>query len=169
MNFKNTDIYKSYGDYVLGGCSMQELGNIHTPQSGDGINEEKIMTALTLRIQDAVEDYLEEATESLVENGDDTPTQTALVQLNDLLKSYLGIEINDATVRGISDTIRSSQQYTAWIGRIKQRIEEAKQSTKFNGFATKDSSEVGVSEEEVDSTIAQNSLAEILETLTSYA
>ena len=115
MNFKNTDIYKSYGDYVLGGCSMQELDNIHTPQSGDGISEEKIMTALVIRIEQAVSDYLKSATDALSASGDDSPEQTSLAQLNDLLKSYLGIELNGTGVQDIAETIRSSQQYTAWI------------------------------------------------------
>lgn len=169
MNFKNTDIYKSYGDYVLGGCSMQELDNIKTPQSGDGINEEKIMTALIIRIEQAVSDYLKSSTDALSASGDESPEQTALAQLNDLLKSYLGIELNGTGIQEIAETIRSSQQYTAWLGGIKQRINEAKQATRFMGFESVATAIVGEDEESVDSAIEENSLIEILETLTSYA
>ena len=112
-------------------------------------------TALVIRTESAVESFLEDAIESLTTKGDETPEQTALAQLNLLLKEYLGIGINGTSVQDISETIRSSEQYLAWSAKVED-IDLETQFDQINGDA-----------ESWEEAIYEANLVEILEQLSS--
>lgn len=166
--FKNA-IYTSYSDYVLGGCSVEGLDKIKTPNSGTSINAEKLFTAFIVRIEVAVEEYLDAAIEKLKENGDGDPEGTAFIQLNELLIQYLGISASENSASEIAQAIMASEQYVSWFSTIKYRITQAQKVLTFKGFTSEQLAAVGEDEQSIDSAIKQTNLTEILETLTNYA
>jgi hypothetical protein len=169
MTYKNPYLFKSIEDYIIGGFTMKQLSNIKTPKSAGQINEEKVLACMMNRIEFAIEDYLKDVKSAFILEGKDNAESLALRELDELIYSYLGIEVSGENPFDIATSIRCSSQYTAWYVKMKSRLDNQSDITILVGMIGNGVANVEESEETIENSVEEPNLLEILETLTKYA
>lgn len=169
MTYKNPEIFKSIDDYIIGGFTMKQLNNIHTPKSVGEINQEKIFACINIRLEIAIEEYLKDVKKAYDLQGKINSEGLALGQLDDVLNSYLGIRMSGESILDIANTIKLSSQYASWFTKMKSRIDNQKDISLLVGMVGSEVANVGESEETVNESVEEPNLLEILEKLSQYA
>lgn len=138
--FFNPDIFKSSGDYILGGFNAEELNGIIVAGDEFALSFPKLESIFEKRIERAIENFKNEIRANIIKSGrnvDDVDFEQEFYdEFNNLTETYLGETITSTSTEKIKDLIVNHSAYQTWSARIEKRV------TAFRDKITQDASKV---------------------------
>jgi len=138
--FFNPDIFKSGGDYILGGFNAEELNGIIVAGDDFALSFPKLENIFEKRIERAIENFKNEIRANIIKSGRNVEDvdfeQEFYDEFNNLTETYLGETITSTSTEKIKDFIVNHSAYQTWSARIEKRV------TAFRDKITQDASKV---------------------------